>query len=387
MHGRKKWAYYYDPARSSASGSSSTTSCTAGAPGRWTGRPSGWRPASRTTGAGTGRPASGRQPRPSTARSTCAPRAARARRPGTLEAAPGGTAEQVSYDSLGSGLAPRRAEFEITFAAPAELIGHTTATLYLSSPEAEDLDVFVALFKLDAGGAHVGFPYYAQFEDGPAAVGWQRASHRELDPARSTPYLPVLAHQRALPVPAGEMVRLDIEVLPSGTRFEAGEKLLLVVQGTDVNRYPKPAVYARHEDTVNNGPHILHTGGRFGSRLVIPVLPGNGRGWRAESRPGAWPLPWPRRPGPRARRAAAGTAGCPASGSPPVPPGRTRPRAAGRLAAIQELGLDGRVLLGRRSLSEQPPAAPTFFDQSDWLPKVSGITATSPAIRAPAGVT
>jgi hypothetical protein len=47
-----------------------------------------------------------------------------------------------------------------------------------------------------------------------------------------------------------------------------------VVQGTDVNRYPKPAVYARHEDSVNNGPHILHTGGRFGACLVIPVLPG-----------------------------------------------------------------------------------------------------------------
>ena len=150
------------------------------------------------------------------------------------------------------------------------------ATLYLSSPEAADLDVFVALFKLDADGAHVGFPYYAQFEDGPMAVGWQRASHRELDAERSTPFLPVLAHQRALPVPPGEVVRLDIEVLPSGTRFEAGERLLLVVQGTDVNRYPKPAVYARHEDTVNNGPHILHIGGRFASCLVVPVFPGNG---------------------------------------------------------------------------------------------------------------
>jgi hypothetical protein len=86
----------------------------------------------------------------------------------------------------------------------------------------------------------------------------------------------VLAHQRALPVPPGEVARLDIEVLPSGTRFEAGERLLLVVQGTDVNRYPKPAVYARHEDTVNNGPHILHTGGRFASCLIVPVLPGTG---------------------------------------------------------------------------------------------------------------
>jgi predicted acyl esterase len=84
----------------------------------------------------------------------------------------------------------------------------------------------------------------------------------------------VLAHQRTLPVPRGEIVRLDIEVLPSGTRFEAGERLLLVVQGADVNRYPKPAVYARHEESVNNGPHIVHTGGRFGSHLLVPVFPG-----------------------------------------------------------------------------------------------------------------
>ena len=40
-----------------------------------------------------------------------------------------------------------------------------------------------------------------------------------------------------------------------------------------MQRYSKPAVYARHEDTVNNGPHILHTGGPFASCLVVPVFP------------------------------------------------------------------------------------------------------------------
>ncbi len=35
----------------------------------------------------------------------------------------------------------------------------------------------------------------------------------------------------------------------------------------------QPAVYARHEGTVNNGPHILHTSGRFGSHLLVPVFP------------------------------------------------------------------------------------------------------------------
>ena len=148
-----------------------------------------------------------------------------------------------------------------------------TAALYVSAEVSEDMDVFVALFKLDAAGRQVGFPYYGQFEDGPVAVGWQRASHRELDAERSSDHLPVLAHQRALPLTPGEPTRLDIEAWPSGTRFEAGEKLLLVVQGSDVMRYPKPLTYARHEETVNVGRHVVHTGGRFDSHLLVPVLP------------------------------------------------------------------------------------------------------------------
>jgi predicted acyl esterase len=275
VHGRKKWAYYYDPESVQRQRVFFDYFLHGRGPGpvdwprvRMEARESYYRGRRRTASQW---PPAETEYRPLYLH---APAAAGGR--GTLAAEPGDVAEQTSYDSLGSGLAPRRAEFEITFPAPAELIGHMVATLYLSAPQSDDLDVFVALFKLDPGGAPVGFPYYAQFEDGPMAVGWQRASHREADPERSTPYLPVLAHRRELPVPRGDIVRLDIEVLPSGTRFEAGEKLLLVVQGSDVNRYPKPAVYARHEDTVNNGPHILHTGGRYGSRLVIPVLPGSG---------------------------------------------------------------------------------------------------------------
>jgi hypothetical protein len=195
---------------------------------------------------------------------------------GLLDWAPATAEGASSYDGLGSGLAPRRATFAITFSEPVELVGHVRAVLHMSAEEAEDLDVFVALFKLDADGNQVGFPYYGQFEDGPVAVGWLRASHRELDAERSTDYLPVLAHRRALPMTPGEPARLDIEVWPSGTRFEAGEQLLLVVQGSDVMRYPEPLTYARHAGTVNVGRSVVHTGGRFDSHLVVPVLPPRG---------------------------------------------------------------------------------------------------------------
>ncbi len=112
------------------------------------------------------------------------------------------------------------------------------------------------------------------YEDGPVALGWIRASHRELDSSRSRPWQPVLAHRRALPLAAGEIVPLEIEILPSGTLFRPGETLRLVVQGQDVHRYPRPLVQALHDDTVNRGPHVIHAGGPYDSHLLLPVLTG-----------------------------------------------------------------------------------------------------------------
>jgi uncharacterized protein len=97
--------------------------------------------------------------------------------------------------------------------------------------------------------------------------------HREPDPELSTEFLTVLAHRRALPVPRGQVTEVEIEILPSGTRFVAGEGLLLIVQGTDIKRYPKSLLYARHENTVNAGPHRIHTGGDHPSRIVLPIRP------------------------------------------------------------------------------------------------------------------
>ncbi|WP_345427022.1 CocE/NonD family hydrolase [Pseudonocardia xishanensis] len=178
----------------------------------------------------------------------------------------------VTYDGAGSGPGAHRAVFDLTFEETTELVGHMSATLHMSA-DTEDMDVFVSLWKIDAGGRPITFSHYGNFEDGPVALGWLRASHRELDHERSTPHQPVLAHRRALTLKPGEPTRLDIEVLPSATTFAPGERLRLVVQGTDANHYPKPKVYARHEETLNEGDHVIHTGGEHDSYLLVPVLP------------------------------------------------------------------------------------------------------------------
>ena len=164
----------------------------------------------------------------------------------------------------------RRATFGFRFGEAIELAGNMKLRIWMSAPQARDMDVFVAVQKLDAYGDEVGFPYYAVFEDGPVALGWIRASHRELDEQLSTPWQPVLAHRRALPLGPDEIVPLEIEILPSGTRFGPGETLRLVVQGTDIYRYPRPLIQTFHDDRVNRGPHVIHTGGRFDSHLLVP---------------------------------------------------------------------------------------------------------------------
>ena len=79
--------------------------------------------------------------------------------------------------------------------------------VWMSTPDAQDMDVFVAVRKLYAYGDLIGFPFYAVFEDGPVALGWLRASHRELDQERSRPWQQVLAHRRELPLAAGRSSR------------------------------------------------------------------------------------------------------------------------------------------------------------------------------------
>ncbi|WP_425418126.1 CocE/NonD family hydrolase [Oricola indica] len=187
--------------------------------------------------------------------------------PGALQNEPGDDAT-VSYDpTAGESLV-----FDHRFDEPVDLVGHMALRLWVSVDAGDDMDIFVAIQKLDADGNVVPFAYYAQFEDGPVALGWLRVSHRELDPDESEPHMPVLAHRREQKLTVGEIVPVDIEIWPSGTHFDAGEGLRLVVQGADIYDYPKPSVHARHEETLNAGRQNIHMGKSRPSRLLIPVI-------------------------------------------------------------------------------------------------------------------
>ena len=189
---------------------------------------------------------------------------------------------EASYDSGG------RVQFDFKFDRQTDLIGHMKLKLWMAPEGSDDMDIFAVVQKLDSQGRVVPFAFYAQFEDGPVALGWLRASHRELDPVQSTEYQPVLQHRRELKLKDGEVVPVEIEIWPSGTRFEAGESLRLVIQGSDFKKPDTEATkegvpsdlpksvrrspLALHQDSVNRGYHVIHTGANYDSHLLVPVI-------------------------------------------------------------------------------------------------------------------
>lgn len=164
--------------------------------------------------------------------------------------------------------------FDHTFGADTEIVGNAKLKLWVQADGSDDMDLFVALQKFDADGNLVTFPFFSIWENGNVALGWLRVSHRELDQERSTPQQPWLLHRREQKLSPGEITPVEVEILPSGTVFHAGETLRLLIQGTDVNKYPAGTPTQRHHSDRNHGRHIIHAGGGYDSHLLIPVIHG-----------------------------------------------------------------------------------------------------------------
>lgn len=161
--------------------------------------------------------------------------------------------------------------FDYTFTSAVDVIGGMKLRLWVEADGSDDMDMYVAIKKIDRDGNTVDFPFANVLEQGPTALGWLRVSHRSVDSDRSSNNRPWHTHLREDKLSAGQIVDVDIEIWPSGTRFEAGEGFRLLLRGSD---FYTGAVMSRHLETRNNGNHLLHTGGsKYDSFLVIPMLP------------------------------------------------------------------------------------------------------------------
>jgi uncharacterized protein len=63
--------------------------------------------------------------------------------------------------------------------------------------------------------------------------GWLKASHRAVDPERSTPLRPWHPHTSAEPVTSGQIVRYEIEVWPTSYLFRRGNRIRVEIGNGD----------------------------------------------------------------------------------------------------------------------------------------------------------
>jgi len=167
-----------------------------------------------------------------------------------------------------------QAAFTIQFNEDVELTGYMKLRLWVEADGADDMDLFVYVSKLDEKGNDL--PAYVLTFPNTGVRGIIRVSHRELDETRSTPSEPYLIHRQEQLLKPGEIVPVEIGIWPIGMIWHAGQKLRLVVQGYafwwfEDKMLPGGPIF--RYNIRNKGDHIIHTGGKYDSHLLVPKIP------------------------------------------------------------------------------------------------------------------
>jgi uncharacterized protein len=158
--------------------------------------------------------------------------------------------------------------FDHVFLEATEITGYSSVKLFVQALQFPDVDLFVAIQKLDKDGQEVKFYHSTQQLEASASFGWLRVSHRELDVSQSTPERPVHSHQRRQWLRPGDVNEVEIELWPSSTLWEAGETLRLAIKGTT---FTNPENLTQFKGPSHSfGEVRIWYGGDYDSRILVP---------------------------------------------------------------------------------------------------------------------
>lgn len=192
---------------------------------------------------------------------------------------------RIAFDATGDG---------VTFTSDpldhrTEITGPVSSRLHVASSTV-DADVFLVLRVFDPDGDEIVFQG-AIDPHTPVAQGWLRASHRAVDPQRSTPWRPYHTHTTTEPLVPEQAYVLDVEIWPTSIVVPEGYRIALTVRGRD---YEHPAAGTRlsnfkntlrgsgpflHDDPrdrpedVYAGVTTIHAGGDRQAWVMVPVIP------------------------------------------------------------------------------------------------------------------
>ncbi|WP_329064205.1 CocE/NonD family hydrolase [Amycolatopsis sp. NBC_01480] len=178
---------------------------------------------------------------------------------------------------------PDAVSFLARFDEDTVLVGYPKAHLWVEARDADDMDLFVLVQKLDAHGTplqaftvpnrtavvHDLTDHGASILRYKGSDGRLRVSARHLDEKLSTEEVPAHSFDRVELLAPGEIVDVEIDLLPIGLSFRAGEQLRFVVSSRNLLGTLMPAI--QEYAGANSGEHVIHTGGEHASYLQLPV--------------------------------------------------------------------------------------------------------------------
>jgi len=187
----------------------------------------------------------------------------------------------AGYDVAGN---PDVVSFVTRFETETTLVGYPKAHLFVEAQGSDDMDLFVLVQKLDAQGTPLqeftvlnhGAIVQDVTERGASILRYKgsdgrlRVSMRHLDETLSTDDVPAHTFDRVEKLSEGEVVDVEIDLLPVGLAFRPGEQLRLVVSGRSLLGTMMPG-NREYTSAVNEGRHVVHTGGERASYLQLPV--------------------------------------------------------------------------------------------------------------------
>lgn len=154
------------------------------------------------------------------------------------------------------------------FTENTEITGPINLVMWVSS-SVEDMDIFATVRNIDPEGKEVFF-HGGRGEEISCTRGWLRVSHRALDLEISTFYRPYHPHDREEKLTPGEIVEVQVEILPIGNLFKKGHRLKLDIQPADglgAGRF-------LHDNVDRQvGENTVHTGGEMASYILLPIVP------------------------------------------------------------------------------------------------------------------
>lgn len=152
-----------------------------------------------------------------------------------------------------------------------EVIGPMKLRLYVQLVGARDANLFVAVRKF-RDGQEVFFEGATGWKWDAVTKGWLRVALRKLDEQKSKEWRPEYTFDQVQELKEGEIVELDISLLPSSTWFEKGTTMSVDVQGQWVHPHGILTQIFNYEGS-GPGRCMVHSSAARPSYLLVPVVP------------------------------------------------------------------------------------------------------------------